>query len=294
METGGGCQSSSTSTTDTVECETRPCPTTLYGSLGVLPSCSGPIAAVGQLTSVHVSLEQTLSVPYTWMITAQAQCMGSSVRSRDPSWRGRHVEVARLLMRELLSSLRSAINAVSTTNSYSPVPKFSLISNSTDSESNEYASLHSLEGAVVDDTGESSNTPILSYTPPLVENSDCDEVPGVRVVDVDWGSNIRWGGDAHYDPRTDGYITLHGACTLPDPYGGEPRLMLDENYVLDFVSTLAARLSTTRTVEMNTWAPVSNMHHGCVFGSDELQCAGFKHVLGWTAPSVTVRLYGGV
>lgn len=297
----------------------------LYGSLGVIShkSFEERVAAEGRLTNICINLERNSNThPPTLMLTARAHCLGSSVKSRDPSWRGRHVEVSRLLMRELLATIRASILAgiseldtrptahISERSMYLTTKLHGLSrkgvggSIKLDPSRWERESLHSLgSGSPYQpmDTEPTSNNPGGAYNPPAVQDSECDEAPGVRVVDIDWASKLRWGGDAAYNPSKDGNITLHGACTLADPCVDEEMaaLVWDRSDPSDILMAIATHPSMTRTVCANSWTvQIRKQETGAlasddeVFGIDELQQAGYSHALGWTTSVAMVRLYG--
>ena len=207
--------------------------------------------AQGRLTDVRVDIEWIhdpngpLSSAPQLAITAEARCHGWSICCSDRGWRSRHVEVARRLMREFLVVVRQSLDEVSpsivalrnerlatgsaaglATGSGSGPPSAGEGSAEEDDE----------EAETTDDEGESDGPPHgpsvgrtvrgeiavceiedASMGSAATDTIERESLPGVRVVDIEWGGNVRWGGDAAYDVHRDGDILLQGACTMDDP-----------------------------------------------------------------------------
>ena len=301
--------------------------------MSAVPAFSGRIAAEGRLHDVCVNLEwNEHASPAHVMLTAQAKCHGRTVKSRDPTWRGRHVEVSRLLVRELLTALRAGLeeclpelSVASMCSSFDgarlePDPDGDDMNRNIRQRSRSRSRSRSRDievfvqneaGLSVSGTSASDEMSEISqaddddgaYVPPAVQNSECDDAPGVRVVDVEWGRKVRWGGDAAYDPRVDGSIALHGACSLEDPVGrsstakhAEPLTHLSS---FELLSALASRVSAGGTVATNSWTLVgrprrrsASLDGQDVFDHRELHRAGYTHLFSFKTNVALVRLYG--
>lgn len=67
------------------------------------------VVAEGRLKDIHVRIER--SDEGEVIIIVEARCHGRTIRSRESGWRARYTEVARALMREMVSALRVALEA---------------------------------------------------------------------------------------------------------------------------------------------------------------------------------------
>lgn len=149
------------------------------------------------------------------------------------------------------------------------------------------------------------------------ESSECDEAPGVRIVDIEWAHRLRWGGDAMYDPAVDGPISLQGACTLDDPTSRPARRErpvwaaydrceaasqvparrtwrdLPREVLLEAVVCELARLGDA--VSANSWSIDRRVHPGTTRTCDDVADSEeqtFETVFGFRTRTALVRIHG--
>lgn len=192
------------------------------------------VTAEGRLADVRIRVEWSPGTPIAQIVlTGEAMCHGKTIRCSDRGWRSRPVEASRRLMRELLATVRLAVEAAvvrAGASAFSGGAKEARVACGDDAMSTASDSGDPSDGEAGADAdgawdncrraldcidGESPTAP--------AESSECDEAPGVRIVDIEWANRLRWGGDAMYDPAVDGPISLQGACTLDDPSSRAPR-----------------------------------------------------------------------
>ena len=204
-----GAQSSDTSNSGSTETishdapkERFPCRTTSPTPVHYCRKDPSVVTAEGRLIDAHVRVEFTDDGHL--VLTADATCKGSSIRRVARGWRSRHVEVARRLMRELLATVRVALEeTILKLMGCDEVVAMTTQCSLVDSPSH-------LDDKRMDDKKMDDTASIHT------DSSEADDAPGVQVVDIEWGG-IRWNSDAMYDPEIDGAIHLQGACTLDDP-----------------------------------------------------------------------------
>lgn len=91
------------------------------------------------------------------------------------------------------------------------------------------------------------------------ESSGLAHAPGVKIVRIEWASELRWGGDAAYDPRVDGDILLEGSCVLENPeiFDGQepaPGEAWHEASEADLVGALLTHVNQAPTVSYSSWS----------------------------------------
>ena len=221
-----GDQSSNTSNEGSINTVFAEAPRERFGLWAFGPAAhrreeTSHVTAEGRLADVRICVEWSPSTPNAQIVlTCEASCHGKTIQCSDGGWHSRPVEASRRLMRELLATVRLAVEAaVMQSTASNDVCKASLVAATTLSNtSNASAQAGACRGwkgrqCDFDDVNIKCDK---GGSLVCAKSNECNEAPGVRVVDIQWASRVRWGGDALYNPSVDGPIFLQGACTLDD------------------------------------------------------------------------------
>jgi hypothetical protein len=333
-----GDRSSDTSNTGSGETVLADAPRERFASHGFGPAShrreeTTRVTAEGRLADVRVRIEWSPGTPVAQIVlTGEATCHGKTIRCSDRGWRSRPVEASRRLMRELLATVRLAIEGA--------VVRVDASTNDDDAKEVR-ATCGDDAMSAASDSGEPSDgeaeveaeggawetcrralVDIGDESPQAgAESSECDEAPGVRIVDIEWANRLRWGGDAMYDPAVDGPISLQGACTLDDPTSRAARRERPVWAAYDrqeAAATAAAPLAPRRTwrnlprealleavvcelaalsgaVSTNSWFIDRRVHPGTTRTCDDVADSEeqtFETVFGFRARTALVRIHG--
>ena len=347
----GECTSTGTGSTDT---EMHDAPRT---RIRVERSCvarasrtrNARLLVEGRLRDVHLRIEHGNA---TTVIAADARCHGSSIRRRTAlgdmcgeesadetqlKWHDRSVELARRMMREMLSAVRASVEEIimemaeaspgscearceggSVDAFYRPETscagvhaglggRWEACASALDETVRDYDGGDDGRGEVVDDGEGGPDGECYEGDDDLLDRHDEVEQPGVRVVDIEWANQMRWGGDAQYNSKVDGDIVLQGFCVIGDPSVNRNRLWTpawearwppkQEWHATpksELLNAIATRLSLSQTIGVNTWAldrvpwiwPIDDQ------GTDELASVGFSNILAMRTRATLVRIYG--
>lgn len=319
------------------------------------------VTAEGRLTDVRIRVEWSPGAPIAQIVlTGEALCQGKTIRCSDRGWRSRPVEASRRLMRELLATIRLSLEGAivrlgalaldgsrgrcgtrNDDDGYGGDCDDTMGSSSDSGDSVEMGEAGDL-GMMVDADGMRQGGGTASsgewdscrralsdidgaVSPSMgAESSECDEAPGVRIVNIEWANRLRWGGDAMYDPAVDGPISLQGACTLDDPASRVARRERPVWAAYDrreFSTTPTSQLTpppmrpTWRNlpreaileavvreladvdgaVSVNSWSIDRHVHPGVKRTCDDVSDAGgqtFETILGFRARTALVRIHG--
>ena len=162
----------------------------------------------GRLTDIRIGIYRSSSSDNI-CIYVTAKCHGKSIsnpgRVNAGGWRERPVELARKLLREFIRSIRSAIEATAIQYNLTHHKERDMAIDMNFDKCN-------IEVDHMNSDGGSSYAEISE----LADGHSVGRAhgtPAVCVVNIEWGSCMRWGGDCEYDPEIDGDIILQGGCT---------------------------------------------------------------------------------
>ena len=238
---------------------------------GAWTAYAGRIVGEGHLKEVVLRAERSLDGGV--LLLASAKCDGSTLRSRLTSWHGRHAEVARSLMSELLGTVRDVL-------SESPLSAPSMRRSERRSAQGlarwrEYAEEKAREAREAREArGAREAREAREGTDTDTDTGDEayeeDYRPIVLIQHIAWGNALRGPADSSYDPAHDGDITLAGSVLLEG--GGEREF--DEGYErgetdegselvhrthrMNLADDVAHHLAASLSVVANAWDVVPN------------------------------------
>lgn len=150
----------------------------------------------GMLESINVNVRLEPDSKLSMRVQASYHGKGS-VRLGD-TWKYRHVELARLMIKELTFELYSHLHRT-----WKTVPS---IQRRWIDECRLCTAQHIEDG---------------TYEEQLIHDDHADSISAM-VTHIEWGRHFRWSGDGDYDPSVDGNIVVECICSFVDHRPSKP------------------------------------------------------------------------